>query len=118
MANPDPEIAPMVGMATSRIFATGRSDHPNQINNALAFPGLFRGALDAQACEINESMKLAAARALAEIIPATSLSDDYIIPSLFDKQVVPKLAQAVAAAAREAGIARRRDPGGEGPLAH
>jgi malate dehydrogenase (oxaloacetate-decarboxylating) len=112
MANPDPEIAPMVGTATSRIFATGRSDHPNQINNALAFPGMFRGALDAQSREINESMKLAAALALAEIIPATALSDDYIIPSLFDKQVVPKIAQAVAAAARETGVARGR--GGEG----
>lgn len=117
MANPDPEIAPMVGTATSRIFATGRSDHPNQINNALAFPGMFRGALDAQSREINESMKLAAAQALADIIPATALSDDYIIPSLFDKQVVPKIAQAVAAAARETGAARRRDRGGDGPLA-
>lgn len=116
MANPDPEIAPMVGAATCRIFATGRSDHPNQINNALAFPGLFRGALDAQAREINESMKLAAAQALADIIPGTALSDDYIIPSLFDKQVVPKIAQAVAAAGREAGVARRKDRGGESPL--
>jgi malate dehydrogenase (oxaloacetate-decarboxylating) len=76
---------------------------------------MFRGALDAQSREINESMKLAAALALAEIIPATALSDDYIIPSLFDKQVVPKIAQAVAAAARETGVARGR--GGEGSLA-
>ena len=109
MANPDPEVPPELAASHCRIFATGRSDFPNQINNALAFPGLFRGALDVQAAEINESMKLAAARALAQVIPRTALSEDYIIPSLFDKEVVPKVAKAVAAAAHETGVARRRN---------
>ncbi len=108
MANPDPEVSPALAISHCRIFATGRSDFPNQINNALAFPGIFRGALDVQASEINESMKLAAARALAETIPRAALSEDYIIPSIFDKEVVPRLARAVAAAARETGVARRR----------
>ncbi|HSB43390.1 MAG TPA: NAD-dependent malic enzyme [Nitrospira sp.] len=108
MANPDPEVSPALAISHCRIFATGRSDFPNQINNALAFPGIFRGALDVQASEINESMKLAAARALAETIPRAALSEDYIIPSVFDKEVVPRLARAVAAAARETGVTRRR----------
>jgi malate dehydrogenase (oxaloacetate-decarboxylating) len=108
MANPDPEVSPELAISHCRIFATGRSDFPNQINNALAFPGIFRGALDVQAFEINESMKLAAARALAETIPRSALSEDYIIPSVFDKEVVPRLARAVAIAARETGVARRR----------
>jgi malate dehydrogenase (oxaloacetate-decarboxylating) len=108
MANPDPEIAPSVADAHCRIFATGRSDYPNQINNALAFPGIFRGALDVQATEINEAMKLAAAQAIAEAVPEAALSEDYIIPSIFDKEVVPRVAKAVAAAARETGVARRR----------
>lgn len=97
----------MKGDALSRVFATGRSDYANQINNALAFPGMFRGALDVLAREINEPMTLAAARALAEIIRPDALSEDYIIPSLFDKQIVPQIAKAVAAAARETGVARR-----------
>ena len=100
MANPDPEIDPKVGDEASRIFATGRSDFPNQINNALSFPGIFRGALDVQAGEINEAMKLAAAQAIAECVPAAALSEDYIIPSVFDRDVVPRVAKAVAAAAR------------------
>ncbi len=107
MANPDPEIKPELAMGRCRIFATGRSDYPNQINNALAFPGIFRGALDTQAREINDAMKMAAARAIAGIIPSDTLSEDYIIPSLFDKQVVPQVAQAVAQAARETGVARK-----------
>jgi malate dehydrogenase (oxaloacetate-decarboxylating) len=107
MANPDPEIAPLEALSHCRIFATGRSDYPNQINNALAFPGMFRGALDVQARDINESMKLAAARALADLIPDATLSEDYIIPSVFDKQVVPQIAKAVAQAAWETGVARR-----------
>lgn len=117
MANPDPEVSPELAASHCRVFATGRSDYPNQINNALAFPGIFRGALDVQASEINEVMKLAAAKALAQVIPEGALSEDYIIPSLFDKTVVPKVAQAVAAAARETGVARRRAKGdvrGEG----
>jgi malate dehydrogenase (oxaloacetate-decarboxylating) len=108
LANPDPEVLPEVGAAHSAIFATGRSDYPNQINNALAFPGIFRGALDVQASEINEAMKLAAAQAIAHVIPEHTLSEDYIIPSVFDKEVVPRVARAVAAAARASGVARRR----------
>jgi len=108
MANPDPEVPPQLGSSHCRIFATGRSDFPNQINNALAFPGIFRGALDVQAREINETMKLAAATALAEAVPPSALSEDYIIPSVFDKEVVPRVARAVATAARETGVARRR----------
>jgi malate dehydrogenase (oxaloacetate-decarboxylating) len=108
MANPDPEVPRELAASHCRIFATGRSDYPNQINNALAFPGIFRGALDVQASDINEAMKLAAAKALAETIPPAALSEDYIIPSVFDKQVVPRVAKAVAAAARETGVARRR----------
>jgi len=108
MANPDPEVSPELALSHCRIFATGRSDFPNQINNALAFPGIFRGALDVQAIEINESMKLAAARALAETIPRAALSEDYIIPSIFDKDVVPRVSRAVAAAAHTSGAARRR----------
>jgi malate dehydrogenase (oxaloacetate-decarboxylating) len=108
MANPDPEVSPELAASHCRVFATGRSDYPNQINNALAFPGIFRGALDVQASEINEAMKLAAANALAHVIPEGAVSEDYIIPSLFDKTVVPTVAQAVAAAARDTGVARRR----------
>jgi malate dehydrogenase (oxaloacetate-decarboxylating) len=108
MANPDPEVPPELALSHCRIFATGRSDFPNQINNALVFPGIFRGAMDVQATEINESMKLAAARALADAIPKAALSEDYIIPSVFDKDVVPRVARAVAAAARDTGAARRR----------
>jgi malate dehydrogenase (oxaloacetate-decarboxylating) len=108
MANPDPEVPRELAGSHCRIFATGRSDYPNQINNALAFPGIFRGALDVQARDINEAMKLAAAKALAETISPAALSEDYIIPSVFDKEVVPRVAKAVAAAARETGVARRR----------
>ncbi len=111
LANPDPEIPPEVGTNHSTIFATGRSDYPNQINNALAFPGIFRGALDVQAAVINEAMKLAAAQAIAQVIPDNTLSEDYIIPSVFDKEVVARVARAVAAAARTSGVARRRAKG-------
>ncbi len=107
MANPDPEIKPELAMGRCRIFATGRSDYPNQINNALAFPGIFRGALDARAREINDAMKMAAARAIAGIIPDDTRSEEYIIPSVFDRQVVPQVAAAVAQAARETGVARK-----------
>jgi malate dehydrogenase (oxaloacetate-decarboxylating) len=107
MANPDPEIAPELGAPRCRVFATGRSDYPNQINNVLAFPGIFRGALDVQARDINDDMYLAAARAIAEIIPEEALSEDYIIPSVFDRQVVTRVSKAVADAARVTGVARR-----------
>ena len=116
MANPDPEVSPELAASHCRIFATGRSDYPNQINNALAFHGIFRGALDVQASEINEAMKLAAAKAIAHAIPEGTLSEDYIIPSLFDKDVVPRVARAVAAAARDSGVARRRARTNDPPL--
>lgn len=108
LANPDPEVPPDLALSHCAVFATGRSDYPNQINNALAFPGIFRGALDVQATQINEAMKLAAAQAIADVIPENTLSEDYIIPSVFDKEVVPRVARAVAAAARASGVARRR----------
>jgi malate dehydrogenase (oxaloacetate-decarboxylating) len=106
LANPDPEIAPEEAEGRARIIATGRSDYPNQINNTLCFPGIFRGALDSRARKMNEEMMLAAARALAEVIPEEELSEDYIIPSVFDEHIVPTMAEAVAEAARESGSAR------------
>jgi malate dehydrogenase (oxaloacetate-decarboxylating) len=114
MANPDPEIAPDVAAPLCRILATGRSDYPNQVNNLLAFPGIFRGALDVRAREINEPMKLAAARAIAGVIPEDHLSEDYIVPSLFDRRVVRAVTRAVARAAHESGVARRRKRDGNG----
>ncbi|HZC18245.1 MAG TPA: NADP-dependent malic enzyme, partial [Rubrobacteraceae bacterium] len=96
MANPDPEIAPEDAEGRARIIATGRSDYPNQINNTLCFPGIFRGALDSRAREMNEEMMLAAARALAEVIPEEDLAEDYVIPSVFDERIVPTMADAVA----------------------
>ncbi|GIW80510.1 MAG: malate dehydrogenase [Gemmatales bacterium] len=108
MANPDPEIDPALAAPLCRVLATGRSDQPNQVNNLLAFPGIFRGALDVRAREINEPMKLAAAQAIARVIPEDHLSEDYIVPSVFDKRVVRAVARAVARAAHESGVARRR----------
>lgn len=108
MANPEPEIAPALAAPLCRVLATGRSDYPNQVNNLLAFPGIFRGALDVRAREINEAMKLAAAHAIANVIPEDHLSEDYVVPSVFDKSVVRSVARAVARAARETGVARRR----------
>jgi malate dehydrogenase (oxaloacetate-decarboxylating) len=107
MANPDPEIRPEVAMGHARIIATGRSDYPNQINNVLCFPGIFRGALDVRAHEIDEGMKLAAANAMADVIPEEELSEDYIIPSVFDERVAPAVAEAVSERAKETGSARR-----------
>jgi malate dehydrogenase (oxaloacetate-decarboxylating) len=106
LANPDPEIAPEEAEGRARIMATGRSDYPNQINNTLCFPGIFRGALDSRARKMNEEMKLAAARALAEVIPEEDLSEDYVIPGVFDERIVPTMAEAVEEAARESGVAR------------
>lgn len=106
-ANPTPEIFPEDAKAGgARVVATGRSDYPNQINNVLAFPGLFRGALDVRASDINEEMKLAAAQALAGLISGEELRDDYIIPQAFDPRVGPAVAKAVAEAARKSGVAR------------
>jgi malate dehydrogenase (oxaloacetate-decarboxylating) len=107
MANPEPEIAPETALPYCRVMATGRSDYPNQVNNLLAFPGIFRGALDVRARSINEPMKLAAAHAIAGIIPEDHLSEDYIVPSVFDRRVVRAVARAVAASAHETGVARR-----------
>jgi malate dehydrogenase (oxaloacetate-decarboxylating) len=107
MANPDPEIRPELAYGHARIIATGRSDYPNQINNVLCFPGIFRGALDVRAREIDESMKLAAAEAIAAVIPENELAPDYIIPSVFDERVAPAVAETVAEAAKESGSARR-----------
>ena len=107
MANPVPEIEPEEAKAAgAAIVGTGRSDHPNQINNVLVFPGLFRGALDVRAREINEEMKLAASHALAGLVTAEELNKDYILPKAFDKRVGPTVAAAVAQAARDSGVAR------------
>jgi malate dehydrogenase (oxaloacetate-decarboxylating) len=112
MANPEPEIAPDKALPHCRVMATGRSDYPNQVNNLLAFPGIFRGALDVRARTINEEMKLAAAHAIAGMIPDDHLTEDYIVPSVFDRHVVRAVARAVSHAAQETGVARRshREP--------
>ena len=107
LANPEPEIRPELAMGHARIIATGRSDYPNQINNVLCFPGIFRGALDVRAREISEEMKLAAARAIAEVIPEENLSEDYVIPSVFNERVAPAVAETVSEAGKESGMARR-----------
>ena len=105
-ANPTPEIFPDVAKAGgARVISTGRSDYPNQINNVLAFPGIFRGAFDVRASDINEEMKVAAAEALAGLV-GDELSEDYIIPAAFDPRVGPAVAKAVAEAARRSGVAR------------
>ena len=106
-ANPTPEIFPDEAKAGgARVVSTGRSDFPNQINNVLAFPGIFRGAFDVQASDINEEMKMAAAKALADLISDEELCEDYIIPAAFDPRVGPAVAKAVAQAARDTGVAR------------
>jgi malate dehydrogenase (oxaloacetate-decarboxylating) len=106
MANPNPEVMPEDAARYVRIMATGRSDYPNQINNVLCFPGIFRGALDAGAPRITEEMKLAAAKGIAEVVTEDDLSEDYIIPSVFNRDVAPKVAQAVVEEAKRDGIAR------------
>jgi len=108
MANPDPEIKPELANEHVAVMATGRSDYPNQINNVLCFPGLFRGVLDVRASDINETMKLAAAKAIAEIITEEELCGDYVIPSVFDRRVAKAVAQAVANAAQQTGVSRRK----------
>lgn len=107
MANPQPEIDPEVAEPYVRILATGRSDYPNQINNVLCFPGMFRGALDARASTITEAMKVAAAHAIAECVHADELHEQYIIPSVFNQRVVKAVSRAVAHAAQQSGVARR-----------
>ncbi|SFE81680.1 malate dehydrogenase (oxaloacetate-decarboxylating) [Paenibacillus algorifonticola] len=108
MANPIPEIDPELAEPYVRVMATGRSDKPNQINNVLCFPGIFRGALDCRASEINEAMKLAAAQAIASVVTDEELNETYIIPSVFNQKVVEKVREAVIEAAYRTGVARKR----------
>lgn len=106
LSNPTPEVDPAVAARHARVVATGRSDYPNQINNVLAFPGVFRGALDVRATTITENMKVAAADALAAVV-GDDLSESYVIPSPFDARVAPAVIAAVAQQAREDGVARK-----------
>ena len=108
MSNPDPEISPEEASPFAAVMATGRSDYPNQINNVLCFPGIFRGALDCRSSTINEEMKLAAAHAIAGVVDDAHLNADYIIPSVFDTTVAKKISESVQAAAYKTGVARRR----------
>jgi malate dehydrogenase (oxaloacetate-decarboxylating) len=112
MANPTPEVMPEDAEPFVRIMATGRSDYPNQINNVLCFPGIFRGALDALAPSITEPMKLAAARGIAEVVTEEDLSEDYVIPSVFNRDVAPTVAKAVVEEAKAEGLARFSDDTG------
>jgi malate dehydrogenase (oxaloacetate-decarboxylating) len=105
MANPDPEITPEEAGPKVRIMATGRSDYPNQINNVLCFPGIFRGALDVRARQITDEMKIAAARGIASLVSEMELREDYVIPSVFNREVAPVVAAAVAQEARQEGVA-------------
>ncbi len=105
MANPTPEVSPEEAAPYVRIMATGRSDYPNQINNVLAFPGVFRGALDVRARQITERMRVAAARAIAAIVTDVDLREDYIVPSVFNRDVADAVAGAVADEARASGTA-------------
>jgi len=107
MANPVPEIQPELVEDKVAVMATGRSDYPNQINNVLAFPGIFRGALDSRVRHFTPELYLAAARAIASLVAPQELQREYIIPSVFDSRVVQTVAQAVAQAAREAGLNQR-----------
>jgi malate dehydrogenase (oxaloacetate-decarboxylating) len=108
MANPVPEIMPEEAAPHVRVMATGRSDYPNQINNVLCFPGFFRGLLDSRARLVNDEMKIAAAHAIASCVGRAELGPEYIIPSVFNKQVAPAVAREVARAAQKTGVARRR----------
>ena len=106
-ANPTPEIMPDLAKAAgAKVVGTGRSDYPNQINNVLAFPGIFRGALDVRASDINEEMKLAAAHAIADLVSEDKLCPEYILPEAFDERVGPAVAKAVSQAARNSNVAR------------
>jgi malate dehydrogenase (oxaloacetate-decarboxylating) len=110
MANPNPEVRPEDAAGLVRVMATGRSDYPNQINNVLAFPGVFRGALDVRASAITEEMKVAAAHGIASVVSADALTEDYIVPSVFNRDVVPAVATAVADAAVRDEVARSSRP--------
>ena len=107
MANPTPEIMPdLAKKAGARVVGTGRSDFPNQINNVMAFPGVFRGALDCRASDINEEMKMATSIALANLVSDEELCEDYIVPKAIDKRIAGVVAKAVIKAARDSGVAR------------
>src|SRR5919204_240530 len=110
LANPQPEVAPEAIAGIARVVATGRSDYPNQINNSLVFPGIFRGALEVEATDINEAMKLAAARAIAALIGPDELNEEYIIPGMFDARVADAVARATREAAWSSGAARKPRP--------
>jgi malate dehydrogenase (oxaloacetate-decarboxylating) len=116
MANPNPEVDPEAIEGLAEVIATGRSDYPNQINNVLAFPGVFRGALDVRARTIDGEMEVAAARAIAGTIAADELAADYVVPSVFNRAVAPAVAAAVAEAAERSGVARRSQPAGTATL--
>jgi malate dehydrogenase (oxaloacetate-decarboxylating) len=113
LSNPDPEIWPEEIPDNVRVMATGRTDYPNQVNNSLCFPGLFRGVLDVRASEINDEMKIAAATAIASVIPDSHISEDFIIPSVFDQNVARRVARGVSRMAQETGVARRRQRRGD-----
>ena len=106
LANPTPEVPPAIAHKYAAIVATGRSDYPNQINNVLAFPGIFRGALDVRASDINDEMQMAASYAIASLVSDEELCADYIMPKAFDPRVGKTVAAAVAEAARKSGVAR------------
>ena len=108
MSNPTPEITPEEAEPYVRVIATGRSDYPNQINNVLCFPGIFRGALDVRAREITEEMKMAAARGIASIVTDDELREDYVIPSVFNRNVADAVADAVASEAKRQGTTNVR----------
>jgi malate dehydrogenase (oxaloacetate-decarboxylating) len=103
LANPDPEIRPELAEGLVAVMATGRSDYPNQINNVLAFPGIFRGVLDCGARYITDNMKLAAAQAIADIVPPDELGPEYVVPSVFNRSVAPAVAQAIVDEAKHGG---------------
>jgi len=113
LSNPNPEIWPEEVPDNVRVMATGRTDYPNQVNNSLCFPGLFRGVLDVRASTINDEMKIAAATAIAGVIPDSHISEDFIIPSVFDKNVAKRVSRGVARVAQETGVARRRKRRGD-----
>jgi malate dehydrogenase (oxaloacetate-decarboxylating) len=106
MANPNPEVKPEEAAPYVRVMATGRSDYPNQINNVLAFPGIFRGAFDVRARKITEEMKMAAAKGIAGVVTDAELREDYIIPSVFNPDVCPAVARVVAEEAQREGMTR------------
>jgi malate dehydrogenase (oxaloacetate-decarboxylating) len=117
LANPIPEVQPEALVGIARVVATGRSDYPNQINNSLGFPGLFRGAMDVEATDINEAMKVAAADAIANLVSAEELSEEYVIPSMFDLRVPDAVAEATREAAWATGVARKPRPTPDGQVA-